>query len=128
MITWDDVAALAPALADIEVESQDLIIAHVSRVLKAARWGDLIDVGQTYLAAHLGALVLRATGGAGGSSSQAVGPVVSETVGQVSRTYAVLTQSSGTGGAGDASLASTDWGREFVALRDRLVTHCGLVT
>jgi hypothetical protein len=45
-------------------------------------WGDLLDDGRRYLAAHMGQLVrLRGRG-----------PVTAESVGQISRSYASLTQ------------------------------------
>lgn len=122
MITWDNVTVLAPALAALEEESQDLILDHVKRLLAPSKWGDLIDIGQAYLAAHLGTLVLRTS--TTGSSSQSVGPVVSETVGSVSRTYAVLTAGSG---LGTTSLSTTDWGREFINLRMQLPSRFGQV-
>lgn len=124
MISWDDVVQLAPALEDLEQATQDLLLDHVERLVPASKWGDVVDIGRMYLAAHLGTLVLRASS-SGGSSSQAVGPVVSETVGQVSRTFAVLSSTSG--GGFEGSLTSTTWGREYVELRRTLPARFGLV-
>lgn len=125
MITWDDVLLIAPGLSSLEEDSQDAILLHVQRLVAPAKWGDLLDMGMTFLAAHFGTLVQRSTATAGAGSSQAVGPVVSETVGPVARTFAVLT--SGSGAGGDASLTSTNWGREYVELRRMLPSRFGQV-
>jgi len=116
MITWADVVLIAPGLSSIDEDSQDAVLAYVQRLVAPAKWGDWVDMGMTFLAAHYGTLVQRSLA-TSGSSSQAVGPVVSETVGPVARTFAVLTSSSG---SGDASLTTTNWGREYVELRRSL--------
>ena len=117
-VSWDDVAALSPSLAAVSAEAQALIIAMVDRQVGEAQWGDLFPDGQILLAAHLGALTLNTAGG----SSQAVGPVVSQTVGPVSRSFAVLTTS---GAAG--SFDSTTWGQEYARLRRMLPVRVGTV-
>ncbi len=120
-IDWDDVVALAPALEDLEEAAQDLILEHVALLVGPKKWGRLQDMGQIYLAAHLGTLVLRSSAAGG---SQAVGPVQSESVGDVSRTYAVLGAS---GGGLGASIGSTDWGREYRTLLTLLPSRFGQV-
>lgn len=124
MITWDDVTAIADGLLEGETASQDAILGYVARLVPEGTWGDFVDIGRVMLAAHFGTLVTRASGG-GASSSQSVGPVISETVGPVSRTFAVLTAASGT--SFTASLDTTTWGREFVALRKSLPAVFGMV-
>lgn len=115
---WDDVVALAPSLSAISAEAQALILAHVALQVGPVKWGALQDAGSIYLAAHLGTLALNAAGG----STQAVGPVVSQTVGPVSRAFAVLTTT-----AGGGSFDSTSYGQEYARLRALLPTRFGLL-
>ena len=118
-LSWDDVVALAPGLSEVSAEAQALIIEHVELLVGPKKWGGLVDMGQRYLACHLGTLALQAAT----SGGQAVGPVVSRTVGPVSHTFAVL--SSGTTAA---SLATTTYGSEYAALRRLLPSRFGLTS
>lgn len=72
------------------------------------RWGSIADLGVAYLAAHL--LTVSARGGSG-----AAGPVTSESVGSVSRSFG-----SSSSQAGSGSLDSTSYGREHLRLRGLL--------
>ncbi len=99
-IDWDDVALLAPELASLDEDAQDLILGMVDAQL-SEDWEDLRDTAALYLAAHLGALTKR-----GGSA----GAVQSESVGQVSRTYAVSMA------AGAGLYGSTVYGQEYERL------------
>jgi hypothetical protein len=96
MITWDDVALIAPELADLDEDVQDAILADVALELDADAWGTHFDMASKYLAAHKASM--RGRGGAGAQ-------VTSESVGQVSRSYAV----SGSG----TDLDSTSYGQDF---------------
>jgi hypothetical protein len=109
-ITWSDVTALAPSLIAVSVAGQAQILATVALQVDSSNWGDLTDAGQLALARHLGSLALRPASGAG--------PVISETVGPVSRTFANLT-------AIGASLDSTPWGSEYARLRALLPCNFG---
>jgi hypothetical protein len=75
------------------------------------RWGDIADLGTGYLAAHM-LTAASATGGGVG----AAGPVTSEAVGAVSRSYANMIAS----GTYADSLGATRYGREFARLRGLL--------
>lgn len=123
MITWDDVIAIAPALDTLTSEQQAAILTHVELRVSPAKWGKLVALGQTYLAAHLGMLLQRAGEATGG---QTVGPVVSETVGPVSRTFSVLSTFAAAT-SGDGAYTSTDWGQQYLELRNSLPTRFGLV-
>lgn len=83
-ITWADVILIAPDLSTLTVSQQNAILAQVELQMNTV-WGDKIDLGAVWLAAHIGTLIKRATAGSGGGAS---GPVTQETVGQVSRSYA----------------------------------------
>lgn len=113
-ITWADVVELAPDLSTTTVAAQNLILAHVALQVGPTQWGTYEAMGQLYLAAHLGTLQAR-----GGSA--AVGPVTSETVGPVSRSYG----STATAAAG--LLNSTPYGSEYARLRALLPTRFGMV-
>ncbi len=93
-ITWTNVTAVAPELSTVAVATQTAILAQVNSELSTAVWGSKIEIGRAWLAAHLGTIAGIEEGG---------GVVQSETVGAVSRTYAV--------GSGDYT--STAYGNEF---------------
>jgi hypothetical protein len=122
-VTWTDVVALAPSLVDVPVEAQTLILAQVARQVGPVKWGAWVDDGRLYLAAHLGAMYLSADE-AGGGGGSVVGPVQSETVGPVSRTFAILSSSAG---SSSAAFDATAWGQEYKRLRSLLVSTVGLV-
>jgi hypothetical protein len=88
-ITWADVIAVAPELAVVPTTSQDEILAIADRQVNADSWGVLHDDGMRYLCAHLGTMALR----------RGSGPVASETVGPLSRSYVNMVTLSGLYGA-----------------------------
>lgn len=80
-ITWaGNVAVIAPELATAPVALQTLILAVVDRQVDGDAWGDFVDDGKMYLAAHLGTI---STGGA----AAGVGAITSESLGAMSRSY-----------------------------------------
>lgn len=111
-ITWTDVTALAPSLSTISVAGQNEILARVALEVGPGQWGALQTQGQLALARHLGVVSLRGTG--------APGPLISETVGPLSRQFAapILTAS---------ALSSTPWGAEYARLRALLPCRFGLL-
>lgn len=78
-INWSRVLDIAPELSTVPVSQQLLIIEQAYLLLNAAVCGDRLDTMATYFAAHQATLNKRKGQG---------GAVVSQTVGQVSRTYA----------------------------------------
>lgn len=80
-----------------------------SRQMNPDRWGSKFNDGQMFLAAHMLKL-----GRIGSTSlpSAARGPVVSESVGSVSRSYAVDAAS-----MSSSSFGSTFYGQQYEALR-----------
>lgn len=108
-IAWADVTAMAPELATVDVGAQVTILAHVNAALSVSTFGGeaapKLRLARILLAAHYG------TGVASGGAAPA-GPVVSESDGGLSRTYA---QPGGGDSAGSA-WASTSYGRELAAL------------
>lgn len=101
MIVWDDVEAVAPELSAVADATQDAILAAVEELVSDdSVWGSKLDIGRTYLAAHL-ATVGRRRGGAG--------PLQSETVGPVTRSYAVVA-------AATADYGATGYGTIFESI------------
>ena len=113
MITWSNVVAIAPELASVPLATQTAILSAVEAQLAPSQWGARYDLACTYLAAHLGSASI-----AGGQG--AAGPVTSETVGSVSRSYAAPA-------ATTANTGSTSYGREYERLKKQLVGRIGLV-
>lgn len=70
-ITWGDVSAVAPELANVSVATQTKILAVVGRCIDPDAWGEFADDGATYLAAHLASI----RGNAGLLSSESLGPM-----------------------------------------------------
>jgi hypothetical protein len=87
MITWTDVSAIAPELATVPTAAQEAILDMVEEQTVSAIWGNRLETGQRYLAAHLASL-------RGGPNFQ------QETVGDHTRQV-----------SGD--LDSTSYGREY---------------
>lgn len=109
-VTWADVVAIAPELADVAVPTQVALLAHAERLVNRAAWGTLADDGVKYLAAHLGTL----------TRSKGKGPVASEAVGSLSRSYGSLVALAGTWG-------QTSYGAHYVQLTRMLPTVLGAV-
>lgn len=99
--TWAaDVVPIAPSLATAPAATQNLVLAIVDRQIDVCVWGVFADDGRRYLAAHLGTLVTAA----------GAGPVIAETLGDMSRSYANLAAYI------DPTLASTRFGVEYFRL------------
>lgn len=111
-MTWADVVALAPALSTVGATRQTQILAEVGREVDGDAWGDLAVDGALYLAAHKGTVTLLSLAGSGAGAS--VGPVTSESLGPMSRSYGAL--SSGSSSI-DPDLARTSYGLEYARLR-----------
>lgn len=107
-ITWADVEALDAVFEDTPAGQQTFILALVIEELSPDVWGDKLNMGQTLLAAHY------ATDLDGASS--ATGAVLSEKVGEVSRTYS----DASAGGDADDDLTTTFYGRQYLRLMKTL--------
>ncbi len=99
--TWEDVVLMASELSALSYERGEQILEDVAEQMNEDVWGTRVNLGARYLAAHLGTLDLRRGTG---------GPVTSETVGPVSRTYSASIAD----GAG--RLGSTTYGLEYERL------------
>lgn len=86
-ITWTDVTDYAPELSIVSAGAQTLILNYVNTALDVSVFdgedGPKTKFARVLLASHLGKL-----GSMGGMS--VAGPVISETVGDISRAYANL--------------------------------------
>ena len=56
MIIWSDVVAVAPELSTVPESAQTAILGQVDEQLATAIWGDRLEAGQAFLAAHLGTI------------------------------------------------------------------------
>jgi hypothetical protein len=114
-ITWADVTKVAAELATLPVGTQSAILGYVATLLAPDAWGDKLDMGSTYLAAHLGTLAKR--GGTGPA-----GPITSESEGPLSVSYAAPPL-----GADDAFYATTTYGHTYLWLVKSLAARVGMV-
>ncbi len=114
-IIWVQVQAApyAPNDAAIQATSDSDGAAYIAAALLEIVgdcWGDLKDPATAWLAAHK-----AKNASTDGGSSSASGPVTSQSVGSVSKSYASGSVNYST--AEDSDLASTQFGRNFLRLR-----------
>lgn len=122
-VTWADVTAIAPDLSSVAGGTQTAILADVATILSNADYWPstaMHDLAKKYLAAHMGALYLRANGG---GSAGGAGAITSETVGAVSVGYASPVADPSAGGGYE----TTFWGQQFLALSRRSKFRAGMV-
>jgi hypothetical protein len=114
---------LCPALAAQAAEVRDYWLEDAAAELAPAPagWGDLLPKATALLAAHRWTKLTRQTaGGLTATASEAVGPITSETAinpvtqKQLTRSYGAI---AGVAGAPDADLARTEYGIQFLRLR-----------
>lgn len=112
-IVWSDVVAVAKEMVDPKVSAtaQEMILSWANTGLKVSVWGGeaslTLKLGRCLRAAHLGTLC--STGGV-----TVAGPVVSESEGGLSRSYALL--SSITSGNTDPNYSSTTYGNAYMTI------------
>lgn len=121
-ITWSDVTSFAPELTtSVPADAQTLILSYVntSAIDPASFDGEAgvtTRLARIYLAAHLGSGVGQGASGAAG------GPVTSESMGGLSRSYSVASVAT----AMDAT-GSTAYGRMYEALVNNSLARLPLV-
>ena len=101
-ISWADVTALAPELSTVDAGKQTLILDQVNNIeIHDDTWRSAAkaNLARRYLAAHLASVTSNGRG--------SVGPVQSESVGQVSRSYAISVAQ------GSSNLDTTSYGKEY---------------
>jgi len=91
----------------------DALIGVASLRVAPLIWMDHTQYATALLTAHM----ISAGGGAGGEGGGVSGPVQSETVSALSRSYGTV----GSGESGDQELLTTRYGQEFVSLRREVV-------
>jgi hypothetical protein len=102
-IAWSDVTAVDAALSAVSAGAQTMFLAEANALYASAfdgTSGPRYKLARVYLAAHRGRVSLE-------SASGAAGPVVSKTIGGMSKTYAAPTS----GDSDDLDL--TRWGRAY---------------
>lgn len=108
--TVDDVIAIAPQFSEEEPSRINYFLSQAALFINRTIWGPKADAGQAYLTAHFLASTPSASGGAA-----AAGPLASESVGGLSRSFAVPSM----GNASDYT--STAYGRVFEQMKRTLL-------
>lgn len=107
-IVWSDVVGIAPELSSVPPLAQAEILGVVNGTLNAAAFGGesarSYRLARIFLAAHYGSVVSAGGSGPGG-------PVSSESVGGVSRSYAVFSPM-----GSDPTLDKTPYGQQYRSL------------
>lgn len=113
-IAWQDVINIAPgdatAFGAIPTASQAALLAVAASQIDPCTWGDLADFGNAYLVAHLAKLGLL----------RGAGPLTSEKVGDLARSYGTIQGVMG-------SLGITSYGAEYLRLLRLLPDSIGFV-
>jgi Protein of unknown function (DUF4054) len=102
-ITKTDVLNVAPELTAISDPQWAALIGYAYAQMDPDIWATWLDMGAAYLVAHLATLTRR----------HGTGPVQSESVGQVSRSYQAFPLTAG-------ALESTAYGNEYLRLLNML--------
>lgn len=106
MITWPSVVLVDKSLHCVETAVQTAILDDVETQVSVANLGTKYDLACKYLAAHMATLYLQ------GDAQAPAGPIASETVGPISRSYASMSGGTVT----DAWLASTKHGLAYLRI------------
>lgn len=122
--------AITPALFKVRFPEFDtvaddriqLFLDDAALVMDAGVWGDVYDLGQSYLAAHYLALANKSAGGSSGSVS---GPIASRSVDGVSVSYAGSPSASTSANAGYYS--TTSYGQRYMTLLKNLGVAASVV-
>lgn len=112
-ITWAQVVLVAPSLATMSIDQQTLFLGWATS-LNATVWGAKLEQASILVVAHYATLFAKGGQGPGG-------PISSESVGRVSRSYAVPP-------ASDAFWDRTNYGSAYKALLRTLPARVGFVT
>ncbi len=110
-VTADGLQELYPAFASVSDTYIEVWLTAAEAAHTSAKWGNVYDAAMYAWAAHHLTLYPASTGGDGAPR----GPVSSESVGGISRSYADPT--GGITAAGDAFFKQTSYGLAYLALR-----------
>ena len=108
----------------VEDEEIQLTIDEACRYVSEENWGERFDDGVFYMTAHIltELALLESAAGDGGAAASGnavpAGPVSSESILQWRVSYAVSE-----GGAFDDALATTTWGRQYLARCHRVFSN-----
>lgn len=107
-IEWSDVVGFASEMSSVAEEVQDYVLAYVNDALDPDQFGGTASpkfrMARLFLAAHIG------SGARPGTDGSVVGPVIAESAGGLSRTYANVVSSA------MADLEATTYGQQFQAM------------
>ncbi len=106
------VQTIAPEFAAVASQTIQFFIDQAVPFINFTLWDDKADLAHAYYTAHLMKMSgINGSGAAGGGALP--GPITSESVGDLSRSYG---SSGGSGGAAASSLSSTGYGNVFLSL------------
>lgn len=102
--TWDRIILTAPELSTLTTNQKSIILEDVINLVSSA-FGDMQEMAQRYLAAHMGTVFLSTT-------KESSGPVQSESAGDASVSYGQLSIK-------DINrYDTTSYGRQYLAIRN----------
>ena len=104
-VSAGDIKKLSGEFSSLENSQINIFLGMAKRCINASVWGDKADDGIKLLTAHFVSMANR--GGASGS-------ITKEKVGDLEISY-------GSGGGSESDLATTSWGKLFLAMRRTLV-------
>ena len=115
-ITWQDVTALATEHGETPLDAQTAILEHVNTALNVNKLKPkALRLARISLAAHLATMIAPASSGDTSGSGTVAGPIVSERVGDISRTYAAVSTAVADVESG-IGLNGTEYGQTFAML------------
>lgn len=117
IVTPTDVTNVAPEFASVESATIEMFIDMARGLICASKFGSKAKQAIIFLTAHL--MKEIGYGDGGSTSSSASGPVTSEKVGDLQRSYGQVSLSNGS--VTDSLFATTKYGRLYVILRKQLV-------
>lgn len=107
--------ALAPEFATYDATARDLVAAEAERLVNTSVWGAKAPMGVVYMTAHMLKVAQLSAG-------NTAGPVTSEKVGDLQRSYGGSTANQ------DHELGLTKYGQEFLRVRRTLQISPFVVT
>lgn len=115
-VSYSDIIAFASEFSTVPSQTISTYIVYASLSVNVSVWRYKADFATILLTCHLLKMKSVADAIAGSGSS---GPVISEKVGDLSRTYGAFV--SGAAGKDPTSLGQTTYGQEFLRLQKSLI-------
>lgn len=117
-VTKQDITNVAPEFSGVEETTVDLFIEYARQFVAEGQWKSKAKQGIVWMACHMMKTVGLGSGGSSGTGTS--GPMTSEKVGDLQRSYGQLSLQGGT--ALDQVLAQTKYGQMFIMIRKTIFT------